>query len=143
MIRVYNNNPTTGLRDGNVVSQATGANPVDSGYITSPPAGYENGAWIKLAARCDVGYETILYDARYAQISIEDSTGITMWQLAPDLADSPDEPLASGWGDPLNFAAQIDDNNTVFWARARVNTVETIGNETDVDVRITASVGLA
>ncbi len=140
MIHIYNDNPTAGLQDGTVVTQGTGVNPVDSGYITAPPAGYTNGEWLRLAVRCDDGLRTVLFDGRYAQISIEDAAAVTMWQLAPDQADSPNEALASAWGDPLNFAAIIDDTNTIFWARARVEDTDPISNDTSVDVRVTASV---
>lgn len=142
MIRLYKDDPTEGLTDGVLVSDGDGSSRVDSGFIIAPPAGFQNGEWVKLAIRCEDGHQTVLAGGIHAQVSIEDAASIILWQLAPDQADSPNEAAASGWGDPLNFAAPVDDTNTVFWARARATDTDVLGNDISVFVRVAASVAL-
>jgi hypothetical protein len=149
-IKVYMNNPTAGLRDGDLVSTDTGLAPILSGSIKVPTSGHAEGSWVKLALRCDVGYETILDEARHALIEIEGDTigegesaydNADKWQLAADDGDSPDTP--EDWGDPLAITDEIDDTNYIFWARARVHEDEEPENDDTVDLRVTATIGAA
>ena len=104
-IKIYKNNPTAGGTDGTLVSSGTGLSPIESGAIKVPESGYAEGNWIKLAVRCDTGYETVEDASRHARISIEDSAGVTMWQLAPDNSGQAGTP--EDWGDPLDFLSKI------------------------------------
>ncbi len=138
-IKIYKNNPTAGGTDGTLVSSGTGLDPIESGAIKVPAAGYQEGSWIKLAVRCDTGYETVEDSSRHARISIIDSTKVTMWQLAPDnngQAGTPED-----WGDPLDFLTKIGATNTIFWARARVAYTEEPANDTSVDIQVAATIG--
>lgn len=138
-IKIYKNNPTAGGTDGTLVSSGTGLNPIESGAIKVPESGYAEGSWIKLAVRCDTGYETVEDSSRHARISIEDSAGVTMWQLAPDNSGQPG--TAEDWGDPLDFLTQIGATNTIFWARARVASTEEPANDESVDIQVAATIG--
>src|SRR5690554_2324578 len=138
-IKIYKNNPTAGGTDGTLVSSGTGLNPIESGAIKVPASDYQEGSWIKLAVRCDNGYETVEVASRHARISIEDSAGVTLWQLAPDNAGSAGTPEA--WGGSFYFLNQIDDTNTIFWARARVAYTEETANDTSVDIQVAATIG--
>ena len=138
-IKIYKNNPTAGGTDGTLVSSGTGLNPIESGAIKVPESGYAEGNWIKLAVRCDTGYETVEDSSRHARISIEDSAGVTLWQLAPDNAGSAGTP--EDWGDPLDFLTKIGDTNTIFWARARVASTEEPANDESVDIQVAATIG--
>ena len=138
-IKIYKGNPTAGGTDGTLVSSGTGLNPIESGAIKVPAAGYQEGSWIKLAVRCDAGYETVEDSSRHARISIEDSAGVTLWQLAPDNAGSAGTP--EDWGDPLDILTKIGDTNTIFWARARVAYTEEPANDTSVDIQVAATIG--
>jgi hypothetical protein len=140
-IKIYKNNPTAGGTDGTLVSSGTGLNPIESGTIKVPESGYAEGNWIKLAVRCDTGYETVEDSSRHARISIEDSAGVTLWQLAPDNAGSAGTP--EDWGDPLDFLTKIGDTNTIFWARARVASTEEPANDKSVDIQVAATIGAA
>ena len=71
-IKIYKGNPTAGGTDGTLVSSGTGLDPIESGAIKVPASGYAEGNWIKLAVRCDAGYETVEDSSRHARISIED-----------------------------------------------------------------------
>ena len=71
-IKIYKDNPTAGGTDGTLVSSGTGLDPIESGAIKVPKSGYAEGNWIKLAVRCDPGYETVEDSSRHARISIED-----------------------------------------------------------------------
>ncbi len=138
-IKIYKNNPTAGGTDGTLVSSSTGLNPIESGAIKVPESGHAEGNWIKLAVRCDPGYETVEDSSRHARISIEDSTHITKWQLAPDNAGNAGTP--EDWGDPLDFLTKIGATNTIFWARARVAHTEEPANDTSVDIQVAATIG--
>ena len=138
-IKIYKDNPTAGGTDGTLVSSGTGLNPIESGAIKVPAAGYQEGSWIKLAVRCDTGYETVEDSSRHARISIVDSTKVTMWQLAPD--NSGQAGTAEDWGDPLDFLTKIGATNTIFWARARVAHTEEPANDTSVDIQVAATIG--
>jgi hypothetical protein len=138
-IKIYKNNPTAGGTDGTLVSSGTGLNPIESGAIKVPAAGYQEGSWIKLAVRCDTGYETVEDSSRHARISIVDSAKVTMWQLAPDNSGQPG--TAEDWGEPLDILTKIGATNTIFWARARVASTEEPSNDESVDIQVTATIG--
>ena len=138
-IKIYKNNPTAGGTDGTLVSSGTGLNPIESGAIKVPESGYAEGNWIKLAVRCDTGYETVEDSSRHARISIEDSAKVTMWQLAPDNSGQPG--TAEDWGDPLDFLSKIGATNTLFWVRARAAHTEEPANDASVDIQVAATIG--
>ena len=138
-IKIYKNNPTAGGTDGTLVSSGTGLNPIESGAIKVPESDYAEGNWIKLAVRCDPGYETVLDSGRHARVSIVDSSGVNKWQLAPDSSGSPGTPVA--WGLPLDFSSEIGSTNVIFWARARVASTEEPANDTSVNIQVTATIG--
>ena len=138
-IKIYKDNPTAGGTNGTLVSSGTGANPIESGAIKVPTSDYQEGIWIKLAVRCDAGYETVEDSSRHARISIEDSTHVTKWQLAPDNSGVAGTPEA--WGDPLDFSTKIGATNTIFWARARVASTEEPANDESVDIQVAATIG--
>lgn len=140
-IKVYKDNPTAGGTDGTLVSSGTWDEAIHSGAIKVPDEGYQEGEWIKLAVRCDSTYETVEDEARHARLSIEDSTHVDKWQLAPDDAGSADEYNAEDWGDPYDFLSKIDDTNTIFWARARVAHTEEPDNDTSVQIQVAAVIG--
>lgn len=138
-IKIYKGAVTAGKTDGTLVSSGTGLDPIESGAIKVPAAGYQEGSWIKLAVRCDPGYETVEDSSRHARISIEDSAGVTMWQLAPDNSGQAGTP--QDWGEPLDIVTKIGATNTIFWARARVASTEEPANDTSVDIQVSATIG--
>ena len=138
-IKIYKDNPTAGGTNGTLVSSGTGLDPIESGAIKVPESGYAEGNWIKLAVRCDTGYETVEDSSRHARISIEDSTGVTYWQLAPDNSGQAGTP--EDWGDPLDFLSKIGATNTIFWVRARAAHTEEPKNDTSVNIQVTATIG--
>jgi len=100
-IKIYKGAVTAGQTDGTLVSSGTGLDPIESGAIKVPESGYAEGNWIKLAVRCDPGYETVEDSSRHARISIIDSTKVTMWQLAPD--NNGQAGTAEDWGRAAGF----------------------------------------
>jgi hypothetical protein len=140
LIKIYKDNPTAGRGDGTLVSSGDGLNPIESGAIKVPASGYQEGAWVKLALRCDAGYETVLDEGRHAQISIIGGEHVDKWQLAPDAA-GPNVEGAIEWGEPLNLYLQINDTNTIFWSRARVANTEGPANDRSVQLKVTATIG--
>jgi len=138
-IKIYKGAVTAGQTDGTLVSSGTGLDPIESGAIKVPAAGYQEGSWIKLAVRCDTGYETVEDSSRHARISIVDSAKVTMWQLAPD--NNGQSGTAEDWGEPLDIVTKIGATNTIFWARARVAHTEEPANDTSVDIQVAATIG--
>jgi hypothetical protein len=138
-IKIYKGAVTAGQTDGTLVSSGTGLDPIESGAIKVPAAGYQEGSWIKLAVRCDNGYETVEDSSRHARISIVDSAKVTMWQLAPDNSGQAGTP--QDWGEPLDFLTKIGATNTIFWARARVAYTEEPANDASVDIQVAATIG--
>jgi hypothetical protein len=138
-IKIYKGAVTAGQTDGTLVSSGTGLNPIESGAIKVPASGHAEGNWIKLAVRCDTGYETVEDSSRHARISIIDSTKVTMWQLAPDNNGQAGTP--QDWGEPLDFLTKIGATNTIFWARARVASTEEPANDESVDIQVVATIG--
>jgi len=138
-IKIYKGAVTAGQTDGTLVSSGTGLNPIESGAIKVPASGHAEGNWIKLAVRCDPGYETVEDSSRHARISIIDSTNVTMWQLAPD--NNGQAGTAEDWGEPLDFLTKIGATNTIFWARARVAHTEEPANDESVDIQVAATIG--
>jgi len=138
-IKIYKGTVTAGQADGTLVSSGTGLNPIESGAIKVPESGYAEGSWIKLAVRCDTGYETVEDASRHARISIVDSAGVTLWQLAPDNSGQPG--TAEDWGEPLDFVTKIGATNTIFWARARVASTEEPANDKSVHIQVAATIG--
>jgi hypothetical protein len=140
-IKIYKGTVTAGSDNGTLVSSGTGAEPIQSGALKVPAEGYAEGSAIKLAVRCDSGYETVEDDGKHATIAIVDSTHVDKWALAPDDEGSPGE--FGDYGDPLVFLSQIDDTNTIFWAKARVAYTEEPANDTSVDIEVSALIGAA
>lgn len=140
-IKIYKGTVTSGGTDGTLVSSGTGAEPIRSGALQVPAEGYAAGSAIKLAVRCDSGYETVESESKHATISIIDSTHVDKWALAPDDDGSPG--VFEDWGDPLEFLSQIDDTNTIFWAKARVAYTEEPANDTSVQLEVEALIGAA
>ena len=138
-IKIYKGTVTAGQTDGTLVSSGTGLNPIESGAIKVPESGYTEGSWIKLAVRCDSGFKTVEDSFRHARVSIVDSAGVTMWQLAPDNSGQAGTP--ENWGDPLDFLSEIGDKNTIFWARARVAHTEEPANDESVYIQVAATIG--
>jgi hypothetical protein len=138
-IKIYKGTVTAGQTDGTLVSSGTGLDPIESGAIKVPASGHAEGNWIKLAVRCDTGYETVEDSSRHARISIVDSTKVTMWQLAPDNSGQAGTP--EDWGEPLDFLTKIGATNTIFWARARVASTEEPANDESVDIQVAATIG--
>ena len=138
-IKLYKDNPTAGMADGALASSGTGLSPVSSGTIRVPESGYQEGSWVKLALRCDAGFETVEDESRHARVSIEDSDHVDKWQLAHDDSGSPDTP--EDWGDPLDFNTQISDTNVIFWARARAAHTEDPANDNTVQLKVDALIG--
>lgn len=140
-IKLYAGDPTAGGTDGTLI---TDLSIIDTGRIRVPQTDYAVSAWIKLAVRCDEGYQTVEDDDvadLHATIEIIDDIHIDKWQLAPDdgMGD-PDEDAAEDWGDPLLIEEMIEDTNYIFWVRARAKSDEEAHKDGTVKIEATATV---
>lgn len=141
LIKIYKDNPTAGLTDGTLVSSGDWTEPIHSGAIKVPETGFEEGAWIKLAVRCDSDFETVEEDAKHATLNIINTTHVDKWRLAPDDNDSPDELNAEDWGFSMDITTQIVDTNHIFWIQARAEAGEEPQNDQSVQLQVEAVVG--
>ncbi|BAF60385.1 hypothetical protein PTH_2204 [Pelotomaculum thermopropionicum SI] len=130
-IHVYMNNPTAGGTDGTQVSENTGAAPIS---VTLNATNNEESAAIKLALRCDTGYQTN-GDVTIALVG----TTAAKWALAPDNAGSPG--TFGAYGAYLTLTNPvIGATNKLFWAKAKATSDETPVNDTTVDLQVTATI---
>ena len=131
-IKIYKDNPTAGETNGTLVSSGTNTDPIESGSLKANEN--EVGASIKLATRCDSGFQT----EGDTVISIIDSESVDKWSLAPDSGGSPG--TWGGWGASLTISSTVGATNTIFWARARALDTEDPANDTSVQIRVAATI---
>lgn len=129
-IHIYYVNPTGGGTDGSLASEGTLASPVIIGPLVV--ANNEESSPVKLAVRCDEGYQ-----ATSVGLSLV-GTGSAYWALAPDNAGVPG--TFEAYGAPLALPGTLGATNTVFWAKAKVASTETLTTDKSVKFRITADV---
>ncbi|WP_041914287.1 hypothetical protein [Selenomonas ruminantium] len=119
-INIYKNNPTAGGTDGTVVST--------DGDYTSPinvtlDASISESKKIKLAVRCESGYETS------GNTVISDNGDVDdRWKLS--LTEN------GTYADSITISTTIDDTNTVFWAQASSDSTETPTTDRSVSLRV-------
>lgn len=131
-IKIYKDNPTAGETNGTLVSSGTNTAPIESGSLKANEN--EISSNIKLATRCDSGFQT---DGDTI-ISIIDSTSVDKWSLAPDSAGSPG--TWGDWGASLTISSMVGSTNTIFWARARALDTEDPINDSSVQIRVAATI---
>lgn len=140
-IKLYKGDPTAGDDDGMLI---TALSPLIIGRIRVPETGYAGSAWIKLAVRCDEGYQTVEDDEiadLHATIEIVDSDNVDKWRLTlDDGGGKPDDNVAENWGDSLKIEEMIDDTNYIFWLRVRVKSDEEAHKDSSVGIKVTAIV---
>ena len=123
-INVYKNNPTAGDTDGTCVST--------DGDYTSPisvtlNASQNESKKIKLAIRCESGYETV------GNVEICDS------------GDTDDRWVFSAtengtYSDSLTISSTVNATNTIFWSEASSDDSETPTTDRSVSILVEATV---
>lgn len=130
-IHLYKDNPTAGGTDGVQVSEGTELNPVTVGPLNGTTG--EESAPIKLALRCEAGYQT------YGNTTVTPvGTNADKWALAPDATGSPGTWCA--WGSGLTITDVIGATNYIIWAKARAVAGEVPQNDISVDLQIGATI---
>ena len=125
-IHTYQGNPTVGLADGNLVSENSGLSPIS---ITLNATNNEISDPIKLALRCETGYQTT------GNIVIT-PTGTTSAKWALSL----DGITFVAYGDPLTITSVIGATNTIFYSKAKSTSDETPTNDVSTDLVITSTI---
>ena len=115
MLHVYKGNPTAGLQDGIQVSEGDGSSPIVAGAIDSTNAAKLYSDPIKLALRCDAGYQagagTIVQAAVDRWELAEDNNGVPgVWVHGINNDNPEDLPT-------LIIQNPITNANVIFWAR--------------------------
>jgi len=121
---------TSGGTEGTLVSEGTGLSPIS---VTLNATNNEVSSPIKLALRCETGYQTV-----GNTVITPTGTTASKWQLAPDNAGSAG--TFGAYGDPLTISSVIGATNTLFWAKAKSTSDETPINDSSVDLEVTATI---
>ncbi|MFL0197394.1 hypothetical protein ACJDU8_17765 [Clostridium sp. WILCCON 0269] len=131
LIHVYQGSVTSGGTDGIQVSEGTETSPIIVGPLNA--TNNEESAAIKLAIRCDAGYNT-------SGNTVITPTGTTAdkWALAPDNAGVAGS--FGAYGSALTISSVIGTTNTVFWVKAKAVSTESPSNDTSVDLVVSTAV---
>jgi len=130
-IHVYKDNPTAGGTDGTLVSEGDNSSPVEVGPLNA--TNNEESSPIKLAIRCDSGYQT------YGNTTIDPvGTNQDKWALADDNAGSP--ATWQDWGVALTVTEIIGATNKIFWAKAKAVSGEEPQNDSSVDLQVSTTI---
>ncbi len=123
LINLYKDNPSVGMTDGVLVSAG--------GDFSSPisftlDAGQNESAVMKLAVRCQTGYQT---------------SGDTIIQDQNDSADRLKLSLteSGGWSDSLTFNQTIGATNVVFFLKASSSSSEMPQLDRTASLKVTAT----
>lgn len=123
-INIYNNNPTADAIDGSVVgSNRSEGNPV----AVTLDASRNETKKIKLAVRCEEGYRTI-------ENTIIQDAGDTDDRWKFSLAENGE------FGDTITIAGSIGSVNTIFWAQASSDSLESPAKDTSVNIRLSTRI---
>lgn len=123
-INVYKNNPTVGGTDGTAVS--TGGAYTEP-IVVSLDASQSESKKVKLAIRCESGYET----SGNTVIADNGDTN-DRWKLC--LTEN------GTYADSITISSTIDDTNTVFWAQASSANTESPSTDRSVSLQVTATI---
>lgn len=130
-IHMYMGSPTAGGTNGTQVSEGTGTTPITTGNLNASTN--EEGAAIKLALRCDTGYNT------YGNTTVTPTgTSASKWALANDNSGSAG--TFGAYGAALTISSIINTTNTIFWAKAKATSDETPSNDTTVDLVVNTTI---
>ncbi|WP_378955373.1 hypothetical protein [Pelosinus sp. sgz500959] len=126
-LHVYKNNPTEGGVDGSQVSEGTELNPITTSALNG--TNNEESASIKLALRCDTGYNTS-----------GNTTVAPMGASASKWTLSIDGTTWGAYGAALTISTVIGVINTVFYCKAKAVSGESPANDVSVDLQISGNV---
>lgn len=123
-INVYKNNPTAGGTDGTAVS--TGGAYTDP-ITVSLDASQSESKKVKLAIRCEAGYETS------GNTVIADNGDINdRWKLC--LTEN------GTYADSITISSTISDKNVIFWAQASSANTESPSTDRSVSLQVTTTI---
>ncbi len=123
-LKLYNNNPTDDSTDGDVVSEGgVGTNPI----AVSLDGSISESTTVKLALRCDSGYQT---NGNTTITAIGTTAGY--WSFC----DTANGTFTS----TLTLSNTIGSTNKCFYAKASSSTTETPAIDTSVSVQVVAKV---
>lgn len=127
ILHAYKSSPTAGGTDGSQVSEGTELNPITTTALNA--TANEESAAIKLALRCDAGYNTT-----GSTTITPTGTSAAKWAL------SLDGTTWGAYGAVLTIATVIGVVNTVFYCKAKAVSGEGPANDISVDFAVVSSV---
>lgn len=126
-INIYSGNPTEGLTDGTLVS--TG-NLQTAPVTVTLDASINESKKIKLAIRCESGYETL------GDTTISDSNDTNdRWKFS--LSEN------GTFADSITISSTIGATNVIFWAQASSSDSENPVRDSSVSIRIATTIQAA
>ena len=126
-LHLYKSSPTVGAADGTLVSEGTELNPVTTPALNA--TNNDESAGIKLALRCDAGYNT-----QGNTVVTPIGTSATKWALSTDGA------TWGLYGASLTLTTVIGVVNTIFYVKAKAASGEAPVSDTSVDLQIVGTV---
>lgn len=130
-IHVYQGNPTAGGTNGTLVSEATEASAIS---FTLNASNNEESTAMKLAVRCEVGYQTTSAGVTVDIVDNSASGKDLKWALASDNAGSAG--TFGAYGATLTLSGVIGATNVIFWVKAKATSDEAPQNDTNVDLKV-------
>ncbi|OLN27517.1 hypothetical protein [Desulfosporosinus metallidurans] len=128
-IHVYQANPTVGLTDGVQVSEdGTQTSPI---AFTLNATTNEEGAGLKLALRCEAGFQTTT-----GVDTVITPVGATSAKWALSLDNS----TWSDYGVALHVTAQVMSSNVIFYVKAKASNDEIPQNDISVTLNVITQV---
>lgn len=130
LIHMYQGTITNGGTDGTKISEGDGTAPLTIGALNATTN--EESAPVKLAIRCDAGYNTS------GNVVITPSgTTADKWALAPDNAGVAG--TFGAYGSALTISSVVGTTNTLFWVKAKAVSTESPANDTSVKLSLSAT----
>ena len=126
-IHVYKDTVTLGAKDGTQVSEGTGLQPISIGLLNA--TNNEESVSTTLALRCDAGFKTT-GDTVITPIG----TTANKWALSLDGI------TFGSYGAGLTISTTVDENNILFYIKAKATSDETPVNDTSVDIQVSAQI---
>lgn len=138
-IHVYKGTVTQGGIDGTKVSEGTETAPVS---VTLNATNNEVSSPIKLALRCEAGYQT----TGAVDVSLVDdgSGNASKWKIilvdGTDTTPSQTQTDNAIYGGAISIADVIGTGNYIIWAIAKATNDEDPQNDESVDIQVTATI---
>lgn len=130
-IHLYKGLVTAGQKDGTKISEGDNASPLEIGTLNITVG--EVSEPVKIAIRCDEGYQT----RNTVTIGLTGNTA-DKWQLAWDNNGVPG--TWGGYGLVIETTDSIGETNRILWVQAKAEVNESLADDQTVKIQVTAPI---